>query len=253
MGTILQLIDISKSFSMDKKNITVLRDINLSIEEEEFVMIVGPSGCGKSTLLRIIAGLTPPTTGKVLLGTREVIGINPKVAMIFQNFALLPWLTVRENVELGLEARGLPKNLRREKVQFYIDKVGLGGYEEAYPRELSGGMKQRVGVARALAVEPEILCMDEPFSSLDALTAANLREEALLILQDPTLPIKACLMVTHLIEEAVLLGDRVIVLSHLPGSIVADVKIELPRPRNPKQEGFDNYCDEIFSFIGVGK
>jgi NitT/TauT family transport system ATP-binding protein len=166
----LELKNISKSFAHAKGMLKVLEGITFDVEEGEFVAIVGPSGCGKSTLLRIINGIVPMTSGQVLYRGRQVDGINLECALVFQSFALLPWLSVKANVELGLEAQGLPPAEREKRAGIYIDKVGLDGFEEAYPRELSGGMKQRVGFARALAVEPKVLLMDEPFSALDALT-----------------------------------------------------------------------------------
>ncbi|MCR4404816.1 MAG: ABC transporter ATP-binding protein [Candidatus Acetothermia bacterium] len=242
---LLELERVSKEFGP----LAALEEVSLAVEEEEFVAIVGPSGCGKSTLLRIMAGLIPPTSGRVLLEGRALNGVNYETALVFQSFALLPWLTVQANVELGLEARGLRPEERRRKAAFYIDKVGLEGYEEAYPRELSGGMKQRVGLARALAVEPKILLMDEPFSSLDALTAISLRELVLDLWADPQVPVAACVMVTHLIDEAVELADRVVVLSARPGRILKEVRVELPRPRDKRLEAFNGYIDRIFSLM----
>jgi NitT/TauT family transport system ATP-binding protein len=168
---------------------------------------------------------------------------------VFQSFALLPWLSVKANVEMGLEARGLGVEEREKRASIYIDKVGLDGFEEAYPRELSGGMKQRVGFARALAVEPRVLLMDEPFSSLDALTAITLREELLDIWQAPGMSVKTIIMVTHIIEEAIELADRVIVLGSGPGRVVADLKLDLPRPRDRRSEPFNAWTDKVFSLI----
>jgi NitT/TauT family transport system ATP-binding protein len=185
----------------------------------------------------------------VLYKGRQVDGINLECALVFQSFALLPWLSVKANVELGLEARGLPPAEREKRASVYIDKVGLDGFEEAYPRELSGGMKQRVGLARALAVEPQLLLMDEPFSALDALTAITLREELLDIWQSADMPVHNIIMVTHIIEEAVELADRILVLSSGPGRLVADLKVELPRPRDRRKEGFNALTDKVFSLI----
>ena len=227
---LLRLEKIRKTYPQPQGTITILEDIDLSIGAEEFVALVGPSGCGKSTLLRIVNGLLEPTSGRVLYRGKPQNGVNLGCAMVFQSFALLPWLTVRENVELGLEARGIESDARTRKANFFIDKVGLDGYEEAYPRELSGGMKQRVGLARAMAVEPELLLMDEPFSSLDALTSVALREELLDIWRDPEIPLSSILMVTHIIEEAVELADRAGCRARRPGDCSR-------QPARPDPEG----------------
>jgi NitT/TauT family transport system ATP-binding protein len=245
----LELRDVDKVFTDRARAVPALEGIRLEIPERQFVCIVGPSGSGKSTLLRIMMGLTAPTRGEVLYQGEPVRGVNPRSAMVFQSFALLPWLTVQGNVELGLQARTLPADETRRRAAAYLDKVGLDGYEEAYPRELSGGMKQRAGLARALAVEPELLLMDEPFAGLDALTSANLREEVLTLWSDRALPVDTVVMVTHIIEEAVLMADRVIVLSAHPGRIAADLMIPLERPRNKRDEGFDAVVDSIFEKI----
>ena len=246
---LLRLEQIRKTYPQLQGTITVLDGIDLSIQADEFVALVGPSGCGKTTLLRIVNGLIGPDSGRVLYRGKAQSGVNLTCAMVFQSFALLPWFTVRGNVELGLEARGIGPEIRARRAGFFIDKVGLDGYEEAYPRELSGGMKQRVGLARAVAVEPELLLMDEPFSSLDALTSVALREELLDIWRDPEIPLSTILLVTHIIEEAVELADRVIVLSHRPGRILKDLPVSLERPRNKKSEAFGQIVDEIFSLI----
>ncbi len=246
---LLELKHVSKSFAHAKGTLQVLGDINFTVEDGEFIAIVGPSGCGKSTLLRIINGIVPLSSGQVLYRGRQVDGINLECALVFQSFALLPWLSVKDNVELGLEARGLPLEQREKRAGVYIDKVGLDGFEEAYPRELSGGMKQRVGFARALAVEPKVLLMDEPFSALDALTAITLREELLDIWQSPDMPVKNIVLVTHIIEEAIELADRIIVLGSGPGRVVADLRVELPRPRDRRTEVFNTLTDKVFSLI----
>ena len=246
---LIRLEQIRKTYPQPQGTITVLDGIDLSIPTDEFVAIVGPSGCGKTTLLRIINGLITPTSGTALYRGKPLNGVNLGCAMVFQSFALLPWLTVRENVELGLEARGMDAEHRAKKANFFIDKVGLDGYEEAYPRELSGGMKQRVGLARAMAVEPELLLMDEPFSALDALTSVALREELLDLWRDPEIPLRTLLLVTHIIEEAVGLADRVIVLSNRPARILKDLAGPLNRPPNKKSEEFGQFVDEIFSLI----
>lgn len=246
---ILELKDVSKAFLEDGRQFRILETIRFDVTERDFVCIVGPSGCGKSTLLRIVVGLDRPTSGEVSFEGESVSAANPKVAMVFQSFALFPWLTVQQNAELGMEAYRVPPEVRRKTAKKYIDAVGLSGFENAFPRELSGGMRQRVGLARALCMEPVLLCMDEPFSSLDALTAQNLRDEILQLWSNPALPPKAVLMVTHGIEEAVYLADRVIVISARPGRVVADVEIDLPRPRNRKEPEFYGWVDEIYSMI----
>ncbi|MGC1678844.1 MAG: ABC transporter ATP-binding protein [Candidatus Binataceae bacterium] len=246
---LLELRNVSKSFSIPKGTLLVLNDISFTVEEGEFVALVGPSGCGKSTLLRLINGIIPLSSGQVLYRGKQVDGINLESALVFQSFALLPWLSVKANVEMGLEARGLGLEEREKRASIYIDKVGLDGFEEAYPRELSGGMKQRVGFARALAVEPRVLLMDEPFSALDALTAITLREELLDIWQAPDMSVKTIIMVTHIIEEAIELADRIIVLGSSPGHLAADLKVDLPRPRDRRSEPFNAWTDKVFSLI----
>ncbi len=245
----LALRNVYKSFADRGRKIPVLDNLSLEIPDSQLMCIVGPSGSGKSTLLRIMMGLLPPTSGTVLYNDRPLAGVNLRAAMVFQSFALLPWLTVQANVELGLRARAMPDVEARRRAAFYLDKVGLDGYEEAYPGELSGGMKQRAGLARALAVEPDILFMDEPFAGLDALTSANLRDEVLTLWSDRAVPVNTVVMVTHIIEEAVLMADRVVVLTSHPGRIAADLPITLPRPRNKRDEGFDQQVDAIFEKI----
>src|SRR5580704_94098 len=246
---LLELKQVSKSYPHAKGRLRVLDEMSFSIERGEFVAIVGPSGCGKSTLLRIINGIVPATSGQVLYNGQQVDDINPECVMVFQSFALLPWLSVKANIELGLEARGILPTERERLVTLYIDKVGLDGFEEAYPRELSGGMRQRVGLARALAVEPRVLLMDEPFSALDALTAIGLREELLDLWQAADSPVKTIIMVTHIIEEAVELADRILVLSTGPGRLVGDIKVELSRPRDRRGDSFNQLTDRVFSLI----
>lgn len=247
--SLLELREVTKTYHFEETDVTVLERISFNVNPGEFVCLVGPSGCGKSTILKMVTGLTFPSAGQVLYKNQEVVTVNTQTAMVFQSFALFPWLTVRQNVALGLEARGWPKRESEAKANYYIDKVGLDGHEDAYPKELSGGMKQRVGLARALTVEPELLCMDEPFSALDPLTATNLREEVLDLWQDESLPIKAILMVTHSIEEAVFMADKIVVMSTRPGRVIEEVKVDLKRPRNMKEEKFMQVTDEIYSLI----
>ncbi len=246
---LLELKDVTKVYAEEGRSITVLDRVSFDVEEERFVCLVGPSGCGKSTLLRMIAGLDQPTSGRILYEGRPVAGVDPHIAVVFQSFALFPWLTVTQNVELGLESRGVDPTTRRRFADKYIDQVGLDGFEEAYPRELSGGMKQRVGIARALAVEPRLLCMDEPFSALDALTAQNLREEVLSLWEDPNLKVSSIIMVTHGIEEAVFMADRIVAFSARPGRVISTVPVDLPRPRNRKDEAFLRLTDQVYSLI----
>ncbi len=248
-GALLEVRDVYRSYVENGREFKVLERIRFEVAPHDFVCLVGPSGCGKSTLLRIIVGLDRATSGDVLFAGKPLRPENPQVSMVFQSFALFPWLTVEQNVELGLEALGMPPEERRARARKYVDAVGLTGFENAYPRELSGGMKQRVGVARALALEPLLMCMDEPFSSLDALTAQSLRDEILELWKDPALPPEAVLMVTHNIEEAVYLADRILVLSGRPGRIVAELDIDLPRPRNRKEPEFGGWVDEIYALI----
>jgi NitT/TauT family transport system ATP-binding protein len=246
---VLEFRHVFKNFRDRGRTIPVLHDIDLTVPERQFLCVVGPSGSGKSTLLRLMMGLTAPSSGEVRYHGRSLTGINRHAAMVFQSFALLPWLTVQGNVELGLKARNIGEDDTRRRAAFYLDKVGLDGYEEAYPGELSGGMKQRAGLARALAVEPDMLFMDEPFAGLDALTSANLREEVLTLWSDHALPVHTVVMVTHILEEAVLMADRVVVLSQHPGRIAADLPVALPRPRNKRDPEVDQLVDSIFGKI----
>jgi len=227
----------------------VLDDINLDVAEGEFVALLGRSGSGKSTLLRCIAGLMAPTEGEVRFRGRPLTGTNRETSMVFQTFALMPWLTVQQNVELGLEARGVPGDERADRALRAIDIVGLDGYESAYPKELSGGMRQRVGFARALVVEPAALLMDEPFSALDVLTSENLRGELLELWEGHKFPTKTIVMVTHNIEEAVLLADRILVLGTNPGRIRSDMPNPLPRPRRRRTPDFDDLVDQIYRMM----
>jgi NitT/TauT family transport system ATP-binding protein len=247
---ILEAINLCKAYPMRAgSQLTVLEDINLTVKEGEFISILGPSGAGKSTLLRILSGLIKPTSGKILYHGKPQSEANPSIAMVFQSFALFPWLTVLENVEVGLKAKGVERELAREKAIKMLDLVGLDGFEDAYPRELSGGMKQRVGIARALAIEPEILFMDEPFSALDILTADNLRNELIRLWMERKLPIKSIIFVTHNIEEAVFLSDRAVILSHNPATIRAEITINMPHVRNKNLKEFKLMVDDIFAIL----
>jgi NitT/TauT family transport system ATP-binding protein len=248
----IEVRHISKEFSEGRTKVKILDDVSFSISEHEFVCVLGPSGCGKSTLLRIVAGLEGASSGSALFRGREVAGPNPRTsAMIFQTFALLPWRTVYENIELGLQSTGVPKEKRKPIVMKYIKLMDLDDFADSFPYELSGGMKQRVGIARALAVEPHVLLMDEPFSALDAMTADQLRRDVLEIWNDSSTVTNTFMMITHLIDEAVLMADRVIVLSKRPGRVIGDIPINIPRPRHEhmRDPEFYEMCDMIRRMI----
>src|SRR5512136_1914044 len=248
-GSLLKVQHVSQTYGSGDRRFTAVQDVNLVLSEDEYVALVGPSGCGKSTLLRIITGLQRPTSGQVLYRGEPLHGVNPHAVIVFQTFALFPWLTVQENVEVALKARGVPPRLRATRSVDLLDRVGLDGFETAYPRELSGGMRQKVGFARAMAVEPELLCLDEPFSALDVLSAEALRGELLELWTGGSLPTKAILMVTHNIEEAVLLADRVVVMDKNPGRVVGEVKIDLAHPRQRKSRQFLAIVDRLYGTL----
>src|SRR5271169_139451 len=227
----------------------VLSDVSLSMKTGEIVALLGRSGSGKSTLLRIISGLTRPTEGTVTISGEPVVGPAKDVSMVFQSFALFPWLDVLDNVELGLRADGVAVDETRKRALKAIDTIGLDGFESAYPKELSGGKRQRVGFARALVMQPKILLMDEPFSALDVLTAETLRTDLLDLWQEGRIPIKAILMVTHNIEEAVLMSDRVLVLASNPGRVAAEIAVTLPHPRDRLDPEFRNLVEKIYALM----
>ena len=229
------------------ENVLVLDDVGLSLVENEIVAMLGRSGCGKTTLLRIIAGLMPASAGQVSIAGKPVDGPAEDVAMVFQSFALFPWLTVQENVELGLEALKVPSAERHKRALAAIDLIGLDGYETAYPRELSGGMRQRVGITRALVVHPKVLLMDEAFSALDVLTAETLRTDMLDLWSEGRMPISSIILVTHNIEEAVLMSDRILVFSSNPGRVVDEIRVNLPQPRSRLDPTFRNLVDSIYA------
>ena len=248
---VLEVKNITKTFDTEKSKISVLEDVSFSVSRDEFVCLVGPSGCGKSTLLRIIAGLEKPDSGQILFHGQPHNSPIPKITMIFQLFGLLPWKTARENVEVPLEVLGVKKEAREEISRSYLRMVGLEGFENTYPHDLSGGMKQRVGIARALALQPEVLLMDEPFSSLDELTAKTLRTLVLEIWHDPSLPTNTFVMVSHNVEEAVYMADRVIIMCPRPGRIVGEVRVNLPRPRTQylRDEKYFQRIDEVVAVL----
>ncbi|MGO9816516.1 MAG: nitrate/sulfonate/bicarbonate ABC transporter ATP-binding protein [Acidocella sp.] len=234
------------------ERLVVLEDISLTLREGEIVGLLGRSGCGKSTLLRIVAGLTPPTCGEVRYRSNIVRGPAEGIALVFQSFALFPWLTVLQNVQAGLDAIGVPEEEARKRTLAAIDLIGLDGFENAYPRELSGGMRQRVGFARAMVVDPTILLMDEPFSALDVLTGETLRSDFMGLWTTRHLPIKSILLVTHNIEEAVFMCDRVLILSSHPGRVVAEIEIPLRHPRQRLSLAFRDVVDDIYSRMMAG-
>ena len=247
---LIEVINVRKSYKTgDRQELLVLDDVNFRMNEGEIVAILGKSGSGKSTLLRILAGLVHPTTGSVVYRGKSVHGPARGISMVFQNFALLPWLTVLQNVELGLEALGVAREERRERALKAIDTIGLDGFESAFPKELSGGMRQRVGFARALVVNPDILLMDEPFSALDVLTADNLKSDLLDLWQTKKTGLHGILFVTHNIEEAALLADRIIVFNSNPGSIRGELKVTLNHPRSDLDPRFRNQIDRVYTLM----
>jgi NitT/TauT family transport system ATP-binding protein len=247
---IVEAVGIEKSYPQpDGTRIQVVGTTNLVIEPGKIIALLGPSGCGKSTLLRMLSGLAQPTAGAILWHGKALNGQMPNVAIVFQSFALFPWLTVLENVEAPLEARGVQAVERHKRALRTLDTVGLDGFETAYPKELSGGMKQRVGFARALVVEPEVLFMDEPFSALDVLTAENLRGELLELWLNKKMPTSAIFIVTHNIEEAVMMADRVMVLGRNPARVRSDFNIRLKHPRDRKSARFMELVDYIYKVM----
>ncbi len=225
----MEINGISKTFFSDKGYFTAIKDVSFDVNDGEFLVILGPGRCGKTVLLNIIAGLEQQTEGKVVYNGREWKGVNPEISMVFQKLALMPFKTVMENVELGLKFRGMSKGLRREIAQHYIELVGLKGFEKSYPTQLSGGMKQRVGIARAYAADPKLLIMDEPFGQLDAQTRYQMQEEILRIWEKEK---RTVIFVTNNIEEACYLGDRIILLSDCPATVKEVYPISIPRPRD---------------------
>src|ERR1700740_237106 len=247
---IIRAQQVEKFYAQPSENrIQVIAPTDLSIQPGEIVALLGPSGSGKSTLLRMLSGLSKPSGGEVFWHEKPIETVEINVSIVFQSFALFPWLTVLENVEAPLKAHGIEPEARRERSLKILDTVGLDGFQAAYPKELSGGMRQRVGFARALVVEPEVLFMDEPFSALDVLTAENLRSELLELWANKTMPTRCVFIVTHNIEEAVLLADRIIVLGRNPGHIRTDFHVQIPQPRDRKSEPFTQLVDYIYKVL----
>lgn len=251
--SIIELQGVGKSFrSSDGRERPVLQQVDFTLREGEIVALLGQSGSGKSTLLRIMAGLVPADGGQVRYRGQPLHGPARAISMVFQSFALFPWLTVQQNVELGLEARGVPQAQRAARAEAAIELIGLAGFEGALPRELSGGMRQRVGIARALVTEPDVLLMDEAFSALDVLTGERLREDILQLWRSGTMPTKAMLVVSHNIEEAVMMADRVLIFASDPGRIRCQLAIQLPRPRDPDSHHVRALIDEVYALMTAG-
>jgi NitT/TauT family transport system ATP-binding protein len=250
---LLRISDVSREFPRPSGGSQVVLDgIDFTVTEGEIVGLLGRSGCGKSTLLRIVAGLVPPTRGEVIYRGQAIGAPSKGIAMVFQTFALFPWLTVLQNVQAGLDAQQIPEPESQRRALQAIDLIGLSGFENAYPRELSGGMRQRVGFARAFVVEPDLLLMDEPFSALDVLTAETLRSDLVDLWSQRSLGIRAILMVTHNIEEAVFMCDRILVMSSNPGRIGAEIAVPLPHPRNRLTAAFRSIVDDIYTRMTAG-
>jgi len=246
---LLSLENVCQEYGTGSRKFTAVEDVNLQLTDGEFVALLGPAGCGKSTLLRIITGLQKASSGKVLYRNNLLVGVNPHSSIVFQTFALFPWLSVIDNVALVLKVKGVEEPTRSKKAEELVDRVGLDGFETAYPRELSGGMRQKVGFARAMAVEPELLCLDEPFSALDVLSAESLRGELLELWTEGKIPTKSILMVSHNIEEAVFFADRIVVMDKDPGRIIANHVINLPHPRQRKSPEFQKNVDQVYALL----
>lgn len=249
----LQVQDVCKTFEGGRGTLEVLRNIRFTIDAGEFVSIIGPSGCGKTTLLRILHGLEPVTSGQILLSGRRVTAPSRSSAMVFQQFNLFPWLTVARNITFGLDVAKVPAAQRKERTERFVRLVGLEGFAEHYPHELSGGMQQRVGLARALALDPDVLLLDEPFGALDAITREELqREIAVILAQSP----KTVVFITHNMDEAIFFSDRILVMGTRPGRIIEEVKVDLPRPREADavraSRAFASLREHLWSLLSRG-
>jgi NitT/TauT family transport system ATP-binding protein len=245
----LQLKDIGVEYDSNGKKLLSLRDVSFSVQSNQFVSIIGPSGCGKSTIIKILLGLLKPSTGTVLIDGKPLEQSDKRISVVFQVAALFPWLDVLKNVEIALEAISQDQKYIRETAEKFIKIVGIDGFEEAYPRELSGGMKQRVSIARALAPGPDLLLLDEPFAALDVFSAQALREELLDLWESPNLPPDTILMVTHNVDEAVQMSDRIIVLSPRPARVLGEITVNLERPRNTRSEEFYAVVDSVVKLM----
>jgi NitT/TauT family transport system ATP-binding protein len=237
------------SFHFENSNLDIMENVSFEVKKGEFVSIIGPSGCGKSTLLRIIAGLIKPSSGEVTFMNKRTEGPNSKISFVFQDFALLPWLTNMDNVKIGLSLTGLEDSEKTKKAAELLDRFGLSGFGSHYPNVLSGGMKQRVGIARAIASDPQVLLMDEPFSSLDELTANTLRSDIVYMLENKNISVNSVVMVTHNVEEAVELSDKIIVLSNKPSRVKKIMKVSGARPRDKRSKQFTDIMDSIYALL----
>ena len=248
MNRFIECVGVGKIYPGKNEPVEALRGIDFTCDAGDFVCLLGRSGCGKSTLLQMMAGLEPPTAGQIAVAGRELHGPSPDAAIVFQDHGLFPWMTVQKNVEFNMKARGTPAAERKRIAAHFIAMTSLTGFEGRYPHELSGGMRQRVGIARALTTDPKALLMDEPFGALDAQTRGNLQDELLQIWEKQRTTV---LFVTHSIDEALLLADRILVFSPRPGRIAADIKVDLPRPRAPQSEAFSALARELRGLVGA--
>lgn len=249
MMDFLTLSGIRMEYETEGKKLLSIRDVSFSVKKKEFVSLIGPSGCGKSSIIKMLLGLITPTQGDIYVNGKRLQDSTERISVVFQNPALFPWLDVKKNVEVALEPI-IPDQRKREKIALkYIGIVGIDGFEEAYPKELSGGMKQRVSIARALATSPELLLLDEPFAGLDVFSAQAIREEVLDLWGSPDLPPNTVLMVTHNVDEAVQMSDRIIVMSPRPSVVLGEIKIEIPRPRNTRTDEFYKTVDDVVKLM----
>jgi ABC-type nitrate/sulfonate/bicarbonate transport system ATPase subunit len=250
MNRFIECIGVGKTYPGKAEPVEALRGIDFHCNAGDFVCLLGRSGCGKSTLLQMIGGLEAPTTGQIAVAGREIDGPSPEAAIVFQDHGLFPWMTVRKNVEFNMKARGVPAAERRRIAALFIEMTSLTGFADRYPHELSGGMRQRVGIARALTTDPKALLMDEPFGALDAQTRGKLQDEVLQIWEQQRTTV---LFVTHSIDEALLLADRILVFSPRPGRIAADIKVDLPRPRSSQSADFSALARELRGLVGADR
>jgi NitT/TauT family transport system ATP-binding protein len=248
MNRFIECVGVGKIYPGKNEPVEALRGIDFTCDAGDFVCLLGRSGCGKSTLLQMMAGLEAPTEGQIAVAGRELHGPSPEAAIVFQDHGLFPWMTVQKNVEFNMKARGTPAAERKRIAAHFVAMTSLTGFEGRYPHELSGGMRQRVGIARALTTDPKALLMDEPFGALDAQTRGNLQDELLQIWEKQRTTV---LFVTHSIDEALLLADRILVFSPRPGRIAADIRVDLPRPRAPQSEAFSALARELRGLVGA--